>query len=612
MDNHYKVNRWAMRGRILWLYLKYQIVTKALLGIVILPLFGWLTSLLITMSGRSSISSGDFIGFFLSLYGIPVIVLSVLLLILVLGIDINTFIFISALVEEGKLNFKMKSVLAAAFKSIKLFFSPLGVLLVVYAAIVLPLLNLSIKLGPLENFKIPNFITSVIFNNSLYLTFYSVVLAALLVISILYIFSVHFILLDGQTVRESFKSSRRLVCQNWKHFIIDYTVKFIQIIFICLLAAVAVIALVIAIDIALSRFFKNDNISIIVVMLSIVQIISFFSSLAIPAAIAILTKLFYKYNKAAGKVIALDLADNALALDAQMVAAKIKVKTKLQVGLLIVLLLAFNYGIATLMETFFSDIFKTQINIELIAHRGGGDLGAENTIQGIEVAIQEKVNWTEIDVQRTADGEYIINHDKNFARVADVDKTPIEMTLAEIKELQVKNEFQPAMPAQPVPTLAELLDACKGKIGVFVELKGKSADSKMVDDVVKLIEDKDMLDECVILSLDYDIIQYTNQNYPQIKTGYLYYFVVGSPVTLTGDYLIMEEGEATPEKIDEIHATGKSVVVWTVNTPESIERFIHSDVDGIITDHIPLLKAAIEKANQRTHLEIIIDSFIRQ
>ncbi len=172
----------------------------------------------------------------------------------------------------------------------------------------------------------------------------------------------------------------------------------------------------------------------------------------------------------------------------------------------------------------------------------------------------------------------------------------MEMTFDEIKALDVKNAFDESKPSRKMASLEEILDTSKGRIGVFVELKEKSADCQMVD-------------ECVILSLNYDIIEYTHDNYPQIKTGFLYFFSTGELKDLKGDYLIVEEREATPEKIDEIHRAGKKAIVWTVNTEESINEFIYSDVDGIITDHLGLINEAIEKSKNRSHIEIIIDSF---
>ena len=106
-----------------------------------------------------------------------------------------------------------------------------------------------------------------------------------------------------------------------------------------------------------------------------------------------------------------------------------------------------------------------------------------------------------------------------------------------------------------------------------------------------------------------EIIQYISDEYPEIKSGYLYYFTSGKPKNLKGDYLIMEEREATDKKIYEIHAAGKKAIVWTVNTPESINKFIYSDVDGVITDHVEDVKKAIKESKERNRYEVIVDFF---
>lgn len=114
----------------------------------------------------------------------------------------------------------------------------------------------------------------------------------------------------------------------------------------------------------------------------------------------------------------------------------------------------------------------------------------------------------------------------------------------------------------------------------------------MADEVVKMIKAKGMEDSCVIIGLDYKLINYVEQKYSEMKTGYLYFFEFGNLGDIKSDYLIMEEREATPLKISEIHSFGKKAYVWTVNTEESIRKFVGSNVDGIITDKVK----AVEKA----------------
>ncbi|WP_330872367.1 glycerophosphodiester phosphodiesterase, partial [Streptococcus suis] len=86
-------------------------------------------------------------------------------------------------------------------------------------------------------------------------------------------------------------------------------------------------------------------------------------------------------------------------------------------------------------------------------------------------------------------------------------------------------------------------------------------------------------EEVALLSLDYKLITYIEETYPEMVSGYLYYFSIGQTEDLQGDYLIMEEAEASPEKVADLKAQGKKVIVWTVNTEESIQRFVNSEVD---------------------------------
>lgn len=73
----------------------------------------------------------------------------------------------------------------------------------------------------------------------------------------------------------------------------------------------------------------------------------------------------------------------------------------------------------------------------------------------------------------------------------------------------------------------------------------------------------------------------------------------------------MEEREATSDKIEEIHKVGKKAIVWTVNTDESVEKFVLSDVDGIITDYVEKVRDGIVTRDNRTGIEVIIDSILK-
>ncbi|ELU5588346.1 hypothetical protein SCB17_002832 [Clostridium perfringens] len=268
---------------------------------------------------------------------------------------------------------------------------------------------------------------------------------------------------------------------------------------------------------------------------------------------------------------------------------------------------AFNLFISIVISKNFNVLFNQYRKLDIIAHRGGGNLGAENTLESIEEAIKEKVNWTEIDIQRTKDNHYIINHDKNFKRLTGDSRSPEEMTLKDIKNLLIKNEFDNSKKKQKVATLDEVIKISKRNIGLFIELKGLTADKKMVDDIVRKVKENKIKNEIVLLSLDYSLIEYIEETYPYIETGYLYFFALGEKEKMIGDYMVMEEREAILDNIYEIHNAKKKVIVWTVNTKSSIKKFVNMPLDGIITDYVKELKNEIKENQNMSDLEIIID-----
>ena len=132
----------------------------------------------------------------------------------------------------------------------------------------------------------------------------------------------------------------------------------------------------------------------------------------------------------------------------------------------------------------------------------------------------------------------------------------------------------------------------------------------MVDDLVRMIKQRRMVDQTVLLSTKYPLIKYIEERYPEIQTGYLYYFAVGGTADLVSDYLIMEELQATPAKVAEIQAKGKKAIVWTVNRPASIDHFLRLRVDGIITDHVDRVKRQARDFKQRSDFQKIADRLV--
>ena len=180
------------------------------------------------------------------------------------------------------------------------------------------------------------------------------------------------------------------------------------------------------------------------------------------------------------------------------------------------------------------------------------------------------------------------------------------MSFLEVRGLTLTDPHFPAEP-YPVATLSDLLDACRGKEKLFIELKGVTADKKMADDVVRIVREKNMVSEVVIISLSYRVINYVETHYPEFDTGVLFFAGVGNLPKLNCDILLLEEESVSNARIAEAHAAGKQIGVWTVNDSNGLSRFLDSEVDYIITDDIRLAKETEQDLLARTPYEVFED-----
>lgn len=597
-------NKISYLGKTLWTYAKYQFFTKIILFLTLFPLFKVVLKYLISSSGRVSVTSGDYIGFIFSLQGVGFLYASLFVLSVIIAIDINSFIIISALVKERRINLTARNIFLSSIKSLKLLFKPSGIMVMLYIAIVTPLVGLGFSISITRNFKIPNFITDVIFNNTIYSFIYFVVMLILSIMTILFIFFFHYLIIDRQSILDALKKSYRLIMKHKKSFIKEFFVKTGIIIALSIIFTFGILFLLFyniqgMQDLIERRFWT------IIVSITTVEILSFITFMTVPILCHRLTGLFYKFNEEDGYKVSLKWDVSA---DKLTENSKMKLGTKVVVLGGVLCVLVFNILTSAVLTIFFDDVFKTDRKIDIIAHRGGDNLAAENSLLGLQKARDKGASWSEIDVQRTKDGYYVINHDATFSRLSGVNKTSSELNLKEIENLKIKDLFNDEGESQPVSRLEDFLEESKGKIGLFIELKGSTADTKMADDVVAMVKSRNMEKEVVILSLDYKLITYIEEIYPEMDTGFLYFFSIGDRDKLKGDILIVEEEEATDEKIQEIHRAGKKVIVWTVNSQASIKKFVLSNVDGIITDFVSDVKKRMKDRDNRSDLEMILDS----
>lgn len=123
----------------------------------------------------------------------------------------------------------------------------------------------------------------------------------------------------------------------------------------------------------------------------------------------------------------------------------------------------------------------------VMAHRGNSSDWSipENSEAAIEKCIADKVDIMETDLWTSKDGVFIVSHDENLNRVTGHNQKIGNMTMAQIKQLNLKNRNnQPT--SQKVLTFDELLDLCKDRLYVNVDIGDRDANiTKVVEAVAK-------------------------------------------------------------------------------------------------------------------------------
>ena len=102
-------------------------------------------------------------------------------------------------------------------------------------------------------------------------------------------------------------------------------------------------------------------------------------------------------------------------------------------------------------------------DVLVVSHRGDWRNACENSVEAVRNASRMGVDIVEIDLGRTKDGELIVMHDDKVDRTTTGKGYVKDLTLAEIKQLRLRNGCN-IKTIYKVPTLEEVLLEAKGKV----------------------------------------------------------------------------------------------------------------------------------------------------
>ncbi len=554
-----------------------------------------LTSLVISSSGHVALTSGDYGFFFRTWQGYVTIAILLVSVLLILDILLNAIILLSDdFFHMRRIN--LLGVFKRSFRSIRLFLCWKALPLVLYYAIFIAFFVTTILAIVPNPFEIPRYILYVINKKPLYMLLYAG--AFLLVLSPLINnpLIVHDMLLGQQDPESARKRTSAYVKGN-RGIVNRKLFLSVLIIFISLVIAGAIF---LGLPMLCQLIFRSFSIE--------VRRIAVLTAAYLGLSILVLTVLVIPWIL----TMAISELYNAMIQDQGITPAatgssptRTIMKSRHIFRILLAVYLILLIAAVTISDIHFNYIYPPAKHIEAVVHRLGGDMDTENTMEGLEKAIEAGAPAVETDIQRTKDGEYVIFHDRTLKRMCGESLTVSEMTLEELQQYTLPSPvFEEE---RHIPLLTEVLDQANGRIRLYLELKGSTADIQMARDVTRMVKERGMEKDCVLISMNYHLITYINNYIPDIPCGYLYFFAYGMESKLSGNYLMAQSNAINSSRTRAIHSQGKKVYCWTVNSMETAQNMVRQRVDGIITDRYDIVASVLDHQESRNDYERIMD-----
>jgi glycerophosphoryl diester phosphodiesterase len=238
---------------------------------------------------------------------------------------------------------------------------------------------------------------------------------------------------------------------------------------------------------------------------------------------------------------------------------------------------------------------------QVFAHRGGCDLGPENTIAAFDIGMSTGADGLELDVHLSADNVVVVHHDKTLDRTTDASGPVAARTVDELARVDAgyrfarNGEFPFRGRGIGVPTLAEVLRRYRG-VPTIIEIKVYT--TAMGEAVAREIRHADALDYACVAGYGLASARAARAALPAVPSSAaqpevrlaVYRSIFRCPVRHAGyhTYQVPEFAEAirivSPRFIRHARQAGFKVQVWTVDEEADMKRLLEWGVDGLISN----------------------------
>ena len=229
-----------------------------------------------------------------------------------------------------------------------------------------------------------------------------------------------------------------------------------------------------------------------------------------------------------------------------------------------------------------------------IAHRGYSACYPENTLAAFNGAIDAGAHMIELDVCLSKDRHLGVIHDETVDRTTNGTGAVKALTMDQLDRLDAGSWFDPRFNTERLPTLAQVLDAAKGHLLVNIEIKPEAFEADGPADAVErqvlnLVREKNMLDEVLVSSFEWQMLENLRKLEPGIALGLLaeapaderliHWYQRINGFSWNPDFRVL-----TRQQVDSLHDLGARVFPYAVDGRIDSLGMLAMGVDGLIVD----------------------------
>ncbi len=226
----------------------------------------------------------------------------------------------------------------------------------------------------------------------------------------------------------------------------------------------------------------------------------------------------------------------------------------------------------------------------LLGHRGCRLPGfQENSVEAFQHSLDSGCDGFEFDVRLTADQRAICIHDEAVSGKLVSSCTYDQLTTCHFKSPGCR-------PESPLCCIEDILKIFSSASFLDIELKSEGLELH----VLKLLKATAPLHGYFISSFLPEIICRLDELAPEVlggpaDIGYIFDAVGGLRTwrNLPGAWVVPRHDLVTQDLVRAVHAGGRKLATWTVNSPLEMARLAEWDVDAIISDDPVLLSRTV-------------------